>query len=368
MVDEAPSDGEPVAARRIDVVAVLLVTFAILIFLYLIRIILLPFVVAGALAYILTPFVDWLATKSGAPRSAAALLVFLVLIAIVGTTAYLTAPTMLAEVAAAATHLEDILRRLLEHLLGDSGLQFLGRQTSAADLASTLIASLRDFLLQAGNAAMLSGWAFGSVFGLFLTVILLAYFLLGGRRILRGLLWLFPPSWRPRTALIMINLHPVLLRYFVGIAIVIVYAGVAAYLGLEFFLGLRHAAFLAALTGLLEILPVAGPALAAIIAGLVAVGEAKGIWGVIDYVVYASALRLSIDQLVGPIVLGRAARTNPPLIIFCFLAGGLLFGIAGVILAVPAALTIRVTLSVIYREPPVGTLKSIAAESEEFRT
>jgi len=51
-----------------------------------------------------------------------------------------------------------------------------------------------------------------------------------------------------------------------------------------------------------------------------------------------TVLRLSIDQLLGPVVLGRAARLHPTMIIFCFLSGGLLFGIAGMILAVPVAL------------------------------
>ena len=364
MVDEAQSEREPIEARRIDLVAVLLVAFAILTFLYLIHIVLLPFVIAGAIAYILTPPINWLARKFAAPRAAIALLVFAVLIAIVGGAAYLTAPLALADAMKTLANLQDSLQRMLQRLLGESQIQFLGQQTSAAELASSLIASLRNFVLQAGNAATLSGWAFGGVFGLFLTLTLLAYFLVDGHRILRGLLWLFPPSWRPRTAHIMLSLHPILLRYFVGIAVVIVYASVAAYLGLAFFLGLRHAAFLAALTGVLEVLPVAGPALAAIIAGLVALQEAKGIGGVIDYVIYASALRLSIDQLVGPIVLGRAARFNPPLVIFCFLAGGVLFGIVGVILAVPTALAIKVALSVMYQEPFVGPLKSIASQSE----
>ena len=61
-----------------------------------------------------------------------------------------------------------------------------------------------------------------------------------------------------------------------------------------------------------------------------------------------TALRLSIDQLVGPLVLGNAARVHPTLVIFCFLAGGALFGIVGVILAVPVALTVKVTLATIY--------------------
>ena len=65
---------------------------------------------------------------------------------------------------------------------------------------------------------------------------------------------------------------------------------------------------------------------------------------------YATVLRLSIDQLIGPLVLGRAARLHPTVVIFCFLAGGLLFGVAGVILAVPLALTIRVTLQALYED------------------
>ncbi|TMJ43739.1 MAG: AI-2E family transporter [Alphaproteobacteria bacterium] len=69
------------------------------------------------------------------------------------------------------------------------------------------------------------------------------------------------------------------------------------------------------------------------------------------YAIYATALRLSIDQLLGPVVLGHAARLHPSVIIFCFLAGGLLFGIPGVIMAVPVALAIKVSLATIYDEP-----------------
>jgi predicted PurR-regulated permease PerM len=65
-------------------------------------------------------------------------------------------------------------------------------------------------------------------------------------------------------------------------------------------------------------------------------------------------LRLSIDQILGPLALGAAARAHPVLVIFCFLAGGALFGIIGVILAVPSALVIRTTLAILYDEPPTA--------------
>ena len=169
-----------------------------------------------------------------------------------------------------------------------------------------------------------------------------------------GLAAALPARLAPRHGTNLDSPRPILFRYFAGIAAVIVYAGCAAYLGLGLFLGLRHAAFLAALTGLLEVLPVVGPALSAVIAGLVAVQEAKSIWSIVAYMIYASALRLSVDQLVGPFVLGNAARVHPTLVIFCFLAGGALFGMVGVILAVPFALMVKVTLATIYGEPIDG--------------
>jgi|GEM_PF-7088458 len=53
----------------------------------------------------------------------------------------------------------------------------------------------------------------------------------------------------------------------------------------------------------------------------------------------------------GPSILGRAGRVPPVLVIFCLLAGGTLFGIVGIIVAVPLAPTIKVTLATLYREP-----------------
>jgi predicted PurR-regulated permease PerM len=88
----------------------------------------------------------------------------------------------------------------------------------------------------------------------------------------------------------------------------------------------------------------------AVIAGLVALHTASGIMSVVAFAVYATVLRLSIDQLVAPLVLGRAANVHPVLIIFCFLAGAVTFGIAGVILSVPVALTVKATLAELYAD------------------
>ena len=47
-----------------------------------------------------------------------------------------------------------------------------------------------------------------------------------------------------------------------------------------------------------------------------------------------------------------AAHVHPVLIIFCFLAGGIILGIPGVILAVPVALVVKSTLATLYGDEP----------------
>jgi predicted PurR-regulated permease PerM len=342
-----------------DVIAALLIAFAVLTFFYLIHVVLLPFVLAGAVAYIFTPLVDWLTIRTRAPRIAWAMAVFVALVAITVGGGYLVLPGLLQQLMAVLTNLQGMLEAVLQRFMGTGTVQLLGQPTSASQLAAEATGSLRNMLQQAGSMGTLLIWTFGSIRGFFLTWTLLAYFLIGGRNIARGFLSMFPPKWRSRVGRVMLRLHPILLRYFVGIAVVVIYACLAAYIGLGLILGLHHAVFLALLTGFLEVVPVIGPATSAVVAGLVAIQEAKSLWSILAYVIYATALRLSIDQLVGPLVLGRAARVNPSLVIFCFLTGGVLFGIAGIILAVPIALTVKVMLATIYREPLVGTPKKV---------
>jgi predicted PurR-regulated permease PerM len=187
--------------------------------------------------------------------------------------------------------------------------------------------------------------SFTAVFELILTWVILGYLLFDAPRLSQGLLWATAPRRRPAVLRFWQRFDPILRRYFIGIALVVLYASVAAYIGLGLFLGLHHAMLLAALTGLLELLPVIGPVSSAVLAGLVAVREAASAAAILAFIVYAIALRLSIDQFFGPLVLGRAARVRPVLVIFCFLSGGILLGVSGIILAVPVALGIKVALA-----------------------
>ena len=333
--------------ETIDLRTVILVVAALAIFLYFIKAILLPFIVAGITAYVCSPLLDWLAVRTKLPRALFAVLVFLLLLGTASLVAATAGQPLFAEMRTTVSDLQGTLEQLLREANGGTPIQVFGLSIGP-DTVHDAFDRARDWFSQPDHVALLTGYGLVTVIGIFLTAILLVWFLITGPSVARGLFWLVPPSRRELVARIWARLDPVLKHYFIGVAATVVYAAVAAYIGLAIFLDLNHAVLLALLTGVAETLPFIGSTAVAIIAGLVALHTATGIMSIVAFTIYATVLRLSIDQVVAPLVLGRAANVHPVLIIFCFLAGAVTYGIAGVILSVPVALTIKITLAVLY--------------------
>jgi len=344
------SDGtEP--NRGVSKGTALLALVLLAVFLYAVRWALLPFVVSAVGAYLCTPLIERLAKHTRLPRLVFVGATFIVLLVAATTMAITAVPPLVREATSTVADLGETIERLARSAIGDGSVEIFGKTMNASEIARAAASGLRDWVDQAGVLLTLAGWSFAGLFGTILAWVLFFFFLKDGPQLAHGLLWLVPPKHRPVAEFVWYRLDPVLKRYFIGVIVVVIYAMAAAYLGLGLFLGIRHALFLAVLTGLLEMIPVIGPASAAVLAGLVALHQADSVAAVVAYAIYATALRLSIDQLLGPVVLGHAARLHPTVIIFCFLAGGLLFGIPGVIMAIPVALAIKVSLATIYEEP-----------------
>ncbi len=109
------------------------------------------------------------------------------------------------------------------------------------------------------------------------------------------------------------------------------------------------APLLAMLVGILEMVPFAGPVISGVVLGTIALARGD-LWILAGFCAYLAFLRITIDNFVGPMVLGRAVRLHPVAIIFALLAGGALLGVLGILLAVPAAASIKVMLQTIYDE------------------
>jgi predicted PurR-regulated permease PerM len=282
------------------------------------------------------------------PRWIFALLTLLLVLGLFALIGWLGIPSLAGQLTSMGSNLQGSIASLVRELMGNGTINLFGNELTADTIAKDLIEGVSGLL--GGHVFTLMSYSFAGLIGVILSFVLLGYMLFGGRSTGEALFWLIPPARRDFAHRVWDKLSPILRRYFFGVFLVVVYASTAAYIGLGLILDIHHAVFLALITGLLEVIPVVGPAASGTIAGLVAVQQAKSPWNILEYIMYAIALRISIDQFFAPIVLGKAAYLQPVLVIFCFLTGGMLFGVVGVIMAVPAALTVKAFLGEVYGE------------------
>jgi len=98
-----------------------------------------------------------------------------------------------------------------------------------------------------------------------------------------------------------------------------------------------YALVLGIMTALLNYVPYVGPFVSGLVAGLV--GLFHGVWmGILAVVVIVVAQNFT-DSIITPRVMSEQVDLHPILVIFSLLVGGTLYGIPGVIFAIPVAAT-----------------------------
>jgi predicted PurR-regulated permease PerM len=329
-------------------------TLAVLfLFLYYVREILLPFVIAAALGFVLSPLVDSVHRRlRRLPRWIAALLVYSLVLACLGSIGYGLGPLIAADFEDLAWHIPEILHRFVAEVASNGQVTLLGQTFELDTIVQDLLKTMRSVLLnEIGLFAVSKGIA--ALFGIFLTLVLLAYFLISGTRLAAGLLWLVPPEYRGEVRALARKIAPVLRRYFIGLALVVFYTCFSAWIAFAWVFQLPYAPLMALAIGLLELVPIVGLLISIGLVGMAAIQQGS-IATAVSLGAFALALRLSIDQLVGPLVLGRAAHLHPVAIIFALLSGAMFLGIVGLVLAVPVAASIKIVLSHYYEEEIVA--------------
>lgn len=339
----------PVTRGKIPGWPIVVALAVLCLYLYYVRIVLLPFVLAGAAAFLLTPLVDRLHRRiAWLPRWIAAVAIYLVVLGALGAAGYWLAPPVIADFAALARQAPDLLRRFAAFIAPQGKLVLLGQPIDDATLVQSALGAARSFFLSGAGISVAAG-GIAVVFGGFLTLVLLAYFLISGATLGRGLLWLVPPEYRSEMHRLTANVAPMLRRYFLGLVIVVCYTATTAWLVLTEIFRVDHAPLLAVTVGLLELVPVIGPMTSLTLIILASTQQATFVM-MAGLIAFGVMLRLSIDQVISPVVLGRAAYLHPVAIIFAFLSGAVFLGVLGLLLAVPVAATIKIVLSHYYAE------------------
>ena len=183
-----------------------------------------------------------------------------------------------------------------------------------------------------------------------ITIIFLTYFmLLEGPRTIQGVLGVLPEGVRPRYERVGRDIYRAISGYVTGNLLISLLAGVLSTI-VFFAVGSEFAIALGLLVAILDLVPLAGATLAAIIASTVVFIETDWIRCVV-VIVFFVAYQQFENHVVQPLVYGRTVQLSPLVVLCAVLVGAQLAGILGALLAIPVA----------------GSLLAIAREILQYR-
>jgi len=311
-----------------------------------------PFIVAFAFAIVLDPFVDRLQGRR-LPRGVAVLLAFLIFLAIFSALV-LPLPKILTEGVAFFRNLPAMVERL--RLEGDDWLSahqaLLNRLGLPLDMDEA-IARYKDqvtsLTTQTAKAAL--QWAqssAGKLAWVVLTPIITLYFLVDIDRIRRRLVHLIPTESRPAVLEVTHEIGQLLVHYLRGLVLVCFGQGVTIWLAMGLGFHLPYSLLLGLVGGVLYAVPYLGFLLTLAMALLIGWSSGAGIGQLVGIAVTLAAINQVFDLLITPRVIGGQVGLHPVSSLFALMVGGGLFGLPGMVLAVPVAASARVILARFY--------------------
>jgi predicted PurR-regulated permease PerM len=187
-----------------------------------------------------------------------------------------------------------------------------------------------------------------TVVGLF-SVLFISFFLLKDEYMIARTVLAFAKSGdEEKFKRILLKVKELLSRYFIGLLFQIFILALF-YSVLLLFLDIKDAVAVAIICAFLNIVPYLGPVIGWILMLLVIVSNNLGAdfsSGLLPPLLWASgyyAMAQLFDNLISqPVIFGRSVRSHPLEIFIVILIGGYLFGIPGMILAVPTYTTLKV--------------------------
>jgi predicted PurR-regulated permease PerM len=322
------------------------IAIIILVFLYLVRGILTPFILAAIFAYIFNPVVNLIARKAKVSKTLAIILVYVVIFAIIG---YVTAwlGGQLFQEAKDLARTGDISKLAESTIQKLPTWEFAGKTISLRGVASDAITALGETAQRLEGSLLPIFTGVVAVLIKFLIFLVASfYFLKDGERWLQTLK---EKVARKDFVALLDKVNWSLGGYLRGQILLVIIMSAATGIVLTI-LGVRFALILGVISGFLELIPLIGPWSAGSLAALTAFLTEENRFGldptslaILIGLIYF-ALRMLEDYFVIPQLLGRLTKLHPVIVLFAVLAGGSLAGAIGFVLAVPVAAGLRILL------------------------
>ena len=189
--------------------------------------------------------------------------------------------------------------------------------------------------------------AFGKVIDFVIIIFVSFYLLKDGAEIKRWLTDLFPHKSRGRVLRLFDTLLTALRAYICSQLVLCAITGVVvlAYFKL---MGLPYASVFALLSGVGEFIPVLGPTVASTLGVLMTAASAREL--IAQTALFYVALTQVNHNIVYPALVGKSLHLHPVAVILGVVLGGELLGAAGMFLAVPIIVIVKIVITDIYRD------------------
>jgi predicted PurR-regulated permease PerM len=304
-------------------------------------VILLLVMVALVFAGTFSPLIQWMGRR-GVNRTLALLLLFGGSLIATGLLVFLTVPPLVEQMTEIVRGVPAAREQLIAML------ELRGSTRPLAGFLRNL--ELEQLVARAGGSLFGYSPRIVVVIGYFATTVVLAfYFLADGKRTQGALYAVVPRGYHMRLARILDNLETIVGGYMRGQLLTCAAIGVFTYL-LLLACRVPNALSLALFAAVMDVIPFVGGLLAAGPAVLAALPR-----GLPVALVVAMAMFIYMEfesRVLVPKVYGHVLRLSPATVVLALLAGGLLLGVMGALLALPIAAGLQMILQELRVELP----------------
>ena len=293
--------------------------------------------IALFLALALNPAVDWLETRTKR-RGFATAIVFIATLAVLVGIGWLFIPTLVNQVNDFAGKVPDYLHDLTK---GRGRLGFLQEKYHLVDKARKALreGGASKLFGISGTALALAKGVVNAVLATVTIAFLTLFMLLEGPRWVEAFFSLLNPESSRRWRAVGRDIYRTVGGYVTGNLLISLIAGVSATVVL-LLTNVPYAVALGLIVAILDLIPLAGATIAAIIVGSVAFIHSvpAGIIVVAFFIVYQQVE----NHILQPVVYGRTVQLSPLVVLISVLIGAQLAGVLGALAAIPVAGSLQV--------------------------
>lgn len=321
-------------------------------------------IVSAVIAYILSSTIS-VFEALGIKRSVAVIQLF-VLAAVFVVSAYIVlSPHLQREIKRGYVRLPELSRQIEATILpsAEDSTRYYPAVGSAVRKLTEDVVGPGGFVERTLSISAILTQATSVITGLILVPFFVFFMLKDWPKALNKIMRLVAPSYVETTLSIIAEINILVGKYLRGLVGDCVFIGVIASLGL-WLIGFNYPILFGVLSGLANVVPYVGPLIACAAASLTALIQFNSVDSALTVVVLYLLIKLTDDLFVQPLMIGKTLELHPMLLVITIIAGENLFGISGMILAVPAVTAAQKIVGILL-EHRLGTFDVALAPSPQ---